>query len=111
MCLSTLILTLTHACPLHSSLLLPCAGPHSQCCRLSIQKTSKENGETEETVSLFLKRCIVRDLIAAHPRADKKIARDAASYNNEAVFYRDFANGVVSLADNFSCCRSCFQPD
>lgn len=42
----------------------------------------------------------MRDLIAAHPRADKKIARDAASYNNEAVFYRDFANGVVSLADN-----------
>ena len=36
----------------------------------------------------------MRDLVAAHPRGEKKIERDAASYNNEAIFYRDFAAGL-----------------
>eukprot|EP00039_Didymoeca_costata_P008260 m.109615 g.109615 ORF g.109615 m.109615 type:complete len:778 (+) comp14008_c0_seq1:186-2519(+) len=66
---------------------------HSSATRIALQFKS-EQVQANVPVAIFLKRCVLQDLLSTFPRDEAKTKRDSASYNNEVLFYRDFSKGL-----------------
>jgi hypothetical protein len=61
-------------------------GPHSAVARVSLRVVPEAVDGARDpglVTEVFLKRCVVADLLKAYPRPAAKVPRDARSYYNE----------------------------
>eukprot|EP00041_Stephanoeca_diplocostata_P012965 m.220713 g.220713 ORF g.220713 m.220713 type:complete len:450 (+) comp19167_c2_seq21:107-1456(+) len=86
-------------------------GPHSFVARITLHIRTNTVGADETPTfprALFIKRCVVQDLLEAFARPSVKIPRDVNSYNNETVFYHTFCpilreKAGVDVAKTYHC--------